>query len=50
MDPEFKNPSIYYRCQIDAEKLETWDDVKAHTEETGHTSFKAIERKEDETV
>ncbi len=50
MSSKFETPSIYYRCQIDAEKLETWDDVKAHTEETGHTSFKALEREKDETV
>ncbi len=50
MKSEFKPPSIYYRCQIDAEKFETWDEAKAHSDETGHGHFKAIERKEDETV
>ncbi len=49
MNSEFKNPQIYYRCQFDGEKLDSWDEVKAHGEETGHSSFRTIKREKDET-
>ncbi len=50
MNSEFRPVEVFFRCQTDAEKFGSWAEAKIHRERTGHTSFKAIERKEDEAV
>ncbi len=50
LEETFTPIEVFFRCQIDAEKFETWGDAVAHSDETGHGSFKAIERKENEAV